>query len=51
MVVTGVRLVPEASPSPIYLAVIVGGAAVLALTSVKPVWVIAVAALVGIVVG
>jgi chromate transporter len=51
MLVTGVRLTPEASPSPIYFVVIVGGAAVLALSNVKPVWIIVVAGILGIAVG
>ena len=51
MVVTGARLIPEAGPSPAYLAVIVVGAAVLALTKLKPVWVIVVAGCIGLITG
>jgi hypothetical protein len=48
MAVTGVRLMPAASRSPVYFGIIVVGATVLAITKVKPVWVIAVAACVGL---
>ena len=50
MMATGLRLVPQASPSPPYLVVIVVGAAVVALTAIKPVWVIVIAAVIGLVV-
>ena len=49
MMVTGLRLVPQATPTWPYLAVVVVGAAVVALTTIKPIWVIAVAAAVGLV--
>ncbi len=49
MMVTGLRLVPQATPTWPYLGVVVVGAAVVALTTVKPIWVIAVAAAVGLV--
>ena len=51
MLVTGVRLMPDAATSPIYAGIIVIGAGVLATTKVKPVWVIAVAAALGLIVG
>jgi chromate transporter len=50
MIVTGFRLVPEAAPNGWYLAVIAAGAVTLMLTTIKPVWVIVAAAVVGLVV-
>jgi len=50
MVATGLRLVPQATPTPPYLAIVAIGAAVVALTKVKPVWVIVVAAAIGLIV-
>ena len=47
---TGLRLVPQATPSLTYLVIVVVGAAVVALTAIKPVWVILVAACVGLIV-
>ncbi len=51
MIATGLRLVPQATPTVPYVAVVIAGAATLALTTITPVWVIAVAACVGLVVG
>jgi chromate transporter len=48
MLVTGVRLMPDAAPSPLYAALVVAGAGVVATTKIKPVWVIAVAAAIGV---
>jgi chromate transporter len=48
MMVTGLRLVPQAAPALPYLVIIVIGAAMVALTSIKPVWVIVVAAGIGL---
>ena len=50
MLVTGLRLVPQATPSVIYLVVVIVGAAVVGLTPVKPVWVIVLAASIGLIV-
>jgi chromate transporter len=47
MVVTGVRFVPEAAPTMWHLGVITIGAAVLIVTTIKPVWVILAAAVAG----
>jgi chromate transporter len=49
MMVTGVGLLPQAAPTSLYLAIVVAGALVVALTAIKPIWVIAVAAGVGLV--
>lgn len=49
MVATGLRLVPEAAPA-VHLVIAGVGAAVIALTSIKPVWVIAAAACIGLMV-
>jgi len=49
MVSTGLRLVPQATPTVAYLAIVVVGTAIVALTTIKPVWVITVAAAVGLV--
>jgi chromate transporter len=51
MVGTGLRLIPQAAPSLPYLAVVVVGAAVVALTRITPVWVIVIGAALGFVVG
>lgn len=48
MLATGLRLTKEATPTPAYLVLIAAGFLVLALTSIKPVWVIAVAACCGL---
>ena len=44
MLATGLRLAPQATPTPLFGVLIAGGASVLALTTIKPVWVIAFAA-------
>jgi chromate transporter len=49
MVVTGIRLAPQATVTPWHAALIIVGTLVLALTKIKPVWIIAVAALLGLV--
>ena len=49
VLVTGLRLVPQAAPTVPYLVIVVIGAATVALTSVKPLWVIAIAAGAGLV--
>jgi chromate transporter len=46
---TGLRLVPQAAPSVPYLIVAVAGAAVVALTGIKPLWVIVIAAGIGVI--
>jgi chromate transporter len=51
MVATGLRLVPQATPSLLYLVIVAVGAALIALTPLKPVWVIAAAAAIGLVAG
>ncbi len=48
MVVTGLRLAPQAAPSTAYLAILVSGTLLLAATEVKPVWIIAAAAACGL---
>ncbi len=50
MVTTGLHLVPTATPSTAYLAIVVVGALAIALTEVKPVWVILLSAVVGLVI-
>ena len=50
MMVTAVRLTPQATPSAIHLAMVVIGAGLLVTTSITPVWIIIAAALVGSVV-
>ena len=50
MMATGLRLVPQATPSLTYLVIVVVGTAVVALTAIKPVWVIVIAAGIGLVV-
>lgn len=49
MVITGLRLAPQASLGPWHAALIIVGTLVLALTKIKPVWIIAVAAVLGLV--
>lgn len=49
MVITGFRLTPQATVTPWHAVLIAVGAVVLALTSIKPVWIIAVAAVLGLV--
>jgi AraC family transcriptional regulator of adaptative response / DNA-3-methyladenine glycosylase II len=51
MVVTGLRLAPQATLTPWHAALIIVGTLVLALTTIKPVWIIAVAAVLGLVLG
>lgn len=51
MLATGLQLVPQAAPSPFYLTLVVIGALAVSLTTIKPVWVIAVAACLGAIVG
>jgi hypothetical protein len=48
MLATGLRLASEATPTSAYLVLIAAGFSVLALTSIKPVWVIAASALCGL---
>lgn len=50
MVVTGLRLAPQATPTAIYTVVVVVGALVIGLTNIKPVWVIVVSAAIGLLV-
>ena len=50
MMTTGLRLLPQAAPSVPYLIIVVVGAAMVALTAIKPVWVIVIAAGIGLVV-
>jgi hypothetical protein len=40
--------IPGAAPTPLYTAIIVAGAGILATTKIKPVWVIAAAAVIGL---
>jgi hypothetical protein len=49
MVITGLRLAPQATLAPWHAALIIVGTLVLALTKIKPVWIIAVAAVLGLV--
>lgn len=51
MVVTGLRLAPQAAVTPWHAALIIIGTLVLALTTIKPIWIIAVAAVLGLVLG
>jgi chromate transporter len=51
MMVTGLRLMPQATPTAPYLAIVVVGASLVALTTIQPIWVIAVAAAVSLVLG
>lgn len=48
MVVTGIRLVPQATPSAVYLWIIIIGASLLALTKIKPVWIVVAASVIGV---
>ena len=50
MMTTGLRLLPQAAPSVPYLIIVVIGALAVALTAIKPVWVIVIAAGIGLVV-
>ena len=50
MVATGLRLVPQAATSIVYSGIVVVGAVVVALTSIKPLWVIVAAACIGLIV-
>jgi chromate transporter len=50
IVATGFRLMPQAAPSLLYVIVVVVGAAVIALTTIKPLWVIVIAAGIGVIV-
>ena len=49
MVITGLRLAPQATVAPWHAVLIVVGTLTLALTTIKPVWVIVVAAVLGLV--
>ena len=49
MVMTGIRLAPQATLTPWHAVLIIVGTLVLALTKNKPVWIIAVAAVLGLV--
>ena len=49
MLVTGARLVPQATPTPVHIGIVAIGAALLVTTHVKPVWVILASAVVGVV--
>ena len=49
MVVTGLQLAPQAALTSWHAALILVGTLVLALTKIKPVWIIAVAAVLGLV--
>jgi chromate transport protein ChrA len=49
MVITGLRLAPQAMLAPWHTALIIVGTLLLALTKIKPVWIIAVAAVLGFV--
>lgn len=51
MVLTGLRLAPQATLAQWHAALIIVGTLVLALTKIKPVWIIAVAAMLGFVLG
>jgi len=44
MMTTGLRLAPQASPTALHVCIVLVGAAVVALTNIKPVWIIAAAA-------
>jgi len=48
MVTTGLSLVPQAAPSVVYSAIVVAGAIVVAATPITPLWVIAAAACMGL---
>ena len=49
MLVTGLRLAPQATPTAIHATIVGVGAVVLMVTSIKPVWVILLAAALGVV--
>jgi chromate transporter len=49
VVTTGLRLVPQAAPSFPYAIIILVGAALVALTPIKPLWVIVIAAGIGLI--
>ena len=49
MVAAGLRLVPQATPTAAHLLIVIVGFSVVAVTKVKPVWVILVAACSGLV--
>ena len=49
MVITGLRLAPQATLAPWHSALIIAGTVVLAFTTIKPVWIIAVASVLGLV--
>ena len=48
MVATGLQLVPQAAPAMAHLLIVGIGAAVIALTAIKPVWIIVAAACIGL---
>ena len=48
MLVTGIRLAPQATPSALHVGIVIIGAAVLVATKLKPVWIILVAAAAGL---
>jgi chromate transporter len=50
MVVTGLRLAPQAALTPWHAVVIVAGVLALAITTVKPIWIVATAAILGLVI-
>lgn len=49
MLVTGMRLAPQATPSAIHVGIVVIGAGLLVATKLKPVWIIVVAAAAGLI--
>lgn len=49
MFAVGLRMLPDATPTLVHLAIVTIGATVLAFTQVKPVWVIVVAAIIGLI--
>jgi chromate transport protein ChrA len=50
MLSTGMRLVPAAAPTRIYLSAIIVGAVVVAFTQVKPVWIVVAGGMLGLIV-
>ena len=48
---TGLRLAPQASPTLVHAGIVMVGIASIVLTDVKPIWIIIVSAIVGVVVG
>ena len=50
-IATGLRLVPQASPTFVHAGIVLVGAALLMLTHVTPIWIIIVSAITGILVG